>query len=53
MTNLDHDGRSFSQNGKISSAFKIVTLKPAGNKSLGKSRHRREENIKMDLKGRW
>ena len=32
------------------SAFKILTAKPAGKKSLGKPRCRWEGNIRMDLK---
>ena len=32
------------------SAFKILTGKPTGKRSLGKPRHRWEDNIRMDLK---
>ena len=32
------------------SAFKILTSKPTGNRPLGRSRHRYEDNIGMDLK---
>ena len=31
------------------SAFKILTLKPKGNRPLGRPRRRREDNIRMDL----
>ena len=31
------------------SAFKILTAKPTGNRSLGRPRHRWEDNIRMDL----
>ena len=36
--------------GEDRSAFKILTDKPAGNKSLGRPRPRWEENIRIDLK---
>ena len=32
------------------SAFKILTCKPRGKRPLGRPRHRREENIRMDIK---
>ena len=32
------------------SAFKILTSIPAGKRLLGRPRHRREGNIRMDLK---
>jgi hypothetical protein len=32
------------------SAFKILTGKPTGKRSLGSPRHRWEDNIRMDLK---
>ena len=32
------------------SAFKILTGKPTGNRPLGRSRRRWEDNIRMDLK---
>jgi hypothetical protein len=32
------------------SAFKILTGKPTGKRHLGRSRHRWEDNIRMDLK---
>ena len=32
------------------SAFNILTLKPTGKRPLGRSRHRWEDNIRMDLK---
>ena len=39
--------RACSQN---MSAFKILTGKPTGKRSLGKSKCRWEDNIRMDLK---
>ena len=41
--------RACSQNEEGRSAFKILTGKPAGNKSLGMPRRRWEDNIRMDL----
>ena len=32
------------------SAFKILTGKPTGNRSIGRPRHRWEDNIRMDIK---
>ena len=32
------------------SAFKILTGKPTGKTTLGRPKHRREDNIRMDLK---
>ena len=32
-------------------AFKILTGKPTGKRSLGRPRHRWEDNIRMDLEG--
>ena len=32
------------------SAFKILTGKPTGKRTLGRPRHRWEDNIRMDLK---
>ena len=43
-------GRACSQNGKGRSAFKILTGTPTGKRSLGRPRHRREGDIRMDLK---
>ena len=34
----------------MSSAFKILTGKPTGKRSLGRPWHRWEDNIRMDLK---
>ena len=34
------------------SAFKILTGKPTGKRSLGRPRRRREDNIRMDLEER-
>ena len=35
---------------KDRSAFKIVTVKPTGDRSLGRPRYRWEDNIRMNLK---
>ena len=43
-------GRSCSQNEEGKSAFKILTGTPAGKRSLGIPRRRREDNIRKDLK---
>ena len=43
-------GRSFSQKEEVRSAFKMLTGKPTGKKPFGRYRHRRGENIRMDLK---
>ena len=43
-------GRSCSQNGEGRNAFKILTGKPAGKRSLGRPRCRWEANSRMDLK---
>ena len=32
------------------SAFKILTIKPTGNRPLGRPRRRWEDNVRMDLK---
>ena len=34
---------------KVRTAFKIVTVKPAGKRPLGRSRHRWKDNIRMEL----
>ena len=34
---------------EVRSAFKILTGKPTGNRPLGRSRRRWEDNIRMDL----
>ena len=44
-------GRSSSQNRRRRlRSFKILTGTPAGKVSLGRPRHRWEDNIRMDLK---
>ena len=35
--------------GKKRSVYKVSVRKPEGKRSLGRSRHRWEDNIKMDL----
>ena len=42
--------RLFSQNGRRYTVFKIFTSKPTGRRPLGRSRHRWEDNIRIDLK---
>ena len=34
---------------KVRIAFKILTRKPTGKRTLGRPRHRWEDNIRMDL----
>jgi hypothetical protein len=36
--------------GKKRNAYRILVGKPEGKRPLGRSRHKREDNIKMDLK---
>ena len=43
-------GRSCSQNGRMWEAFKILTGKPIGKRSVGRPRHKWENNIRVDLK---
>jgi hypothetical protein len=38
-----------SSYGEVKNAFNILVGKPEGNRSLGRLRRRREDNIKMDL----
>jgi hypothetical protein len=42
--------RECSTNGENRSAYRILVEKPEGKKPLGRSRCRRVENIKMDLR---
>ena len=42
-------GRACTQNGGGTSAFKILTGKPTGRRSMGRPRRRWEDNIRMDL----
>ena len=42
-------GRACSQNGGRWSTFKILTGKHTRKRPLGRSRHRWEDNIRMDL----
>ena len=42
-------GRACSQNGECRSAFKVLTGKLTEKRSLGRSRRRWEDNIRMDL----
>jgi hypothetical protein len=38
-----------STHGARKSVYRVLMGKPEGNRSLGKPRHRRKDNIKMDL----
>jgi len=42
-------GGAFSAYGGEGSVHRVVVGKPEGKRPLGKSRHRYEDNIKMDL----
>jgi hypothetical protein len=42
--------RACSTNGEKLNAYRILVGKPARKRSLGKSRHRWVDNIKMDLR---
>ena len=44
-------GRACSTYGKRRVAIRALVGKPEGGKPLGKPRRRREDNIKMDLRG--
>jgi hypothetical protein len=46
----DEMGRACSTNGEKRKAYRILVGKPEGRRPLGKPRHRREDNIKMDLR---
>ena len=43
-------GRSYSQNGRGRTAFKVLTGKPTGKRPLGRPRRRWVDNIRMGLK---
>jgi hypothetical protein len=36
-------------NGERRAAYRVLVWKPEGNRPLGRTRHRWEDNIKMDL----
>jgi hypothetical protein len=42
--------RHISCMGEMRNAYKILVGKPDGKRSLGRPRHRWEDNIKMDLR---
>ena len=42
-------GRACRQNGRKQGTFKILTGKPTGERPLGRTWHRWEDNIRMDL----
>jgi hypothetical protein len=46
----DEMGRTCSTNGAKRNAYRILVGKPEGKKSLGRSRRRWVDNIKMDLR---
>jgi hypothetical protein len=43
-------GESVARKGEIRNAYRILIGKPEGKRPLGNSRHRWEDNIKMDLR---
>ena len=42
-------GRTHSTYGERRGVYRVLVGKPEGNRSLGRPRHRWEDNIKMDL----
>ena len=42
-------GKSYSQEGRRRSAFKILTGTPIGKRPLGRPKRRWESNIRMDI----
>jgi len=42
-------GGAFSTYGERRGVYRVLVGKPEGKRPLGRSRHRREDNIKMDL----
>jgi hypothetical protein len=45
-------GRACSTNGEKMNAYRILVGKPDGKRPLGRPKHRREDIIRMDLRGR-
>jgi hypothetical protein len=43
-------GRACNTNGEKRNAYRISVGKPEGKRPLGRSRHRWEDNIRMDLR---
>jgi hypothetical protein len=37
--------------GEMRNAYKILVGKPEGKRPLGKTRHRQEDNIRIDIRG--
>jgi hypothetical protein len=46
----DEMGRACSMNGEKRNAYRILVRKLEGRRPLGRPRHRRVDNIKMDLR---
>jgi hypothetical protein len=46
----DEMGRACSTNREKRNAYRILVGKPEGKRPLGRPRHRRLDNIKMDLR---
>jgi hypothetical protein len=44
-------GRACSTNGEERNANRILVGKPEGKRPLGRPKHKRVDNIKMDLRG--
>jgi hypothetical protein len=42
-------GRACSTNGEKKNAYRILAVKPVGQRPLGRTRHKWIDNIKMDL----
>ena len=42
-------GRAFRAYGESRGLYRVSVGKPEGKRPLGRSRHRREDNVKMDL----
>jgi hypothetical protein len=42
-------GRACNTHGKERNVYRILMVKPEGKRPLGRTKHRREDNIKMDL----
>jgi hypothetical protein len=47
----DEMGRACSTNGEKMNAYRILVGKPEGKRSLGRSRYRWMDSIKVDLRG--
>jgi hypothetical protein len=47
---MDEMGRACSTNGEKTNAYRILVGKPEGKIPLGRPRHRKVDNIKMDLR---